>query len=162
LELRRAGIEAAHSGPGLVARSRRARSAQHWNFGGSPEEFARKRDVLYAHCHDIGRDPKEIMLSSHIRLGADGDAGPVVDTAAALGELVGLEYTIVAVTSSLLLAAWGCQASGGDLVLIRKSAEDLFSADPVLAEVDLRWPGVRLSRRSAAGIRLAPGAGGAH
>jgi hypothetical protein len=72
-----------------------ARLAQHWNFvGGSPEEFARKRDVLYAHCHDIGRDPKEIMLSSHIRLGADGDAGPVTDTAAALGEL-GLDLAIV-------------------------------------------------------------------
>jgi alkanesulfonate monooxygenase SsuD/methylene tetrahydromethanopterin reductase-like flavin-dependent oxidoreductase (luciferase family) len=72
-----------------------ARFAQHWNFvGGSPEEFARKRDVLYAHCHDIGRDPKEIMLSSHIRLGADGDAGPAVDTAAALGEL-GLDLAIV-------------------------------------------------------------------
>jgi hypothetical protein len=34
------------------------------------------------------------MLSSHIRLGADGDAGPVVDTAAALGEL-GLDLAIV-------------------------------------------------------------------
>ena len=72
-----------------------ARFAQHWNFvGGSPDEFARKRDVLYAHCHEIGRDPKEIMLSSHIRLGADGDAGPVADTAAALGEL-GLDLAIV-------------------------------------------------------------------
>jgi F420-dependent oxidoreductase-like protein len=72
-----------------------ARFAQHWNFvGGPPEEFARKRDVLYAHCHDIRRDPKEIMLSSHIRLGADGDAGPVTDTAAALGEL-GLDLAIV-------------------------------------------------------------------
>jgi alkanesulfonate monooxygenase SsuD/methylene tetrahydromethanopterin reductase-like flavin-dependent oxidoreductase (luciferase family) len=72
-----------------------ARFAQHWNFvGGSPEEFARKRDVLYAHCHDIGRDPKEITLSSHIRLGADGDTGPAVDTAAALGEL-GLDLAIV-------------------------------------------------------------------
>jgi alkanesulfonate monooxygenase SsuD/methylene tetrahydromethanopterin reductase-like flavin-dependent oxidoreductase (luciferase family) len=72
-----------------------ARFAQHWNFvGGSPDEFARKRDVLYAHCHEIGRDPKEIMLSSHIRLGADGDAGPVADTAAALGEQ-GLNLAIV-------------------------------------------------------------------
>jgi F420-dependent oxidoreductase-like protein len=72
-----------------------ARFAQHWNFvGGSPEEFARKRDVLYAHCHDIGRDPKEIMLSSHIRLGADGEAGPAMDTAAALGEL-GLDLAII-------------------------------------------------------------------
>ena len=51
-----------------------AKYAQHWNFaGGTPEEFARKRDVLAAHCADIGRDPKEIMLSSHVRLGEDGD-----------------------------------------------------------------------------------------
>src|ERR1022692_2026779 len=72
-----------------------ARFAQHWNFvGGSPEEFARKRDVLYAHCHEIGRDPKEITLSSHIRLGPRGEAGPAVDTAAALGEL-GLDLAIV-------------------------------------------------------------------
>jgi F420-dependent oxidoreductase-like protein len=72
-----------------------ARFAQHWNFvGGSPEEFAHKRDVLHAHCQDIGRDPGEIMLSSHIRLGPGGDTGPVVDTAAALGEL-GLDLAIV-------------------------------------------------------------------
>ncbi len=45
-----------------------ARYADHWNFvGGPPEEFARKRDVLAAHCADIGRDPKEIMLSAHVR-----------------------------------------------------------------------------------------------
>ena len=38
-----------------------ARYADHWNFvGGPPEEFAHKRDVLAAHCADIGRDPKEI------------------------------------------------------------------------------------------------------
>ena len=46
-----------------------ARYADHWNFaGGPPEEFARKREVLASHCADIGRDPKEIMLSSHVRL----------------------------------------------------------------------------------------------
>ena len=72
-----------------------ARFAQHWNFvGGPPEEFARKRDVLYAHCQDIGRDPGEITLSSHVRLGTDGEPGPVVETAAALGEL-GLDLAIV-------------------------------------------------------------------
>ena len=43
--------------------------------------------------------------------------------------------------------------SGGDLVLVCESAEDLFSADPVLGEVDLRWPGVSLS-----GCELAEGA----
>ena len=36
--------------------------------------------------------------------------------------------------------------SGGDLVFVYESAEDLFSADPVLGEVDVRWPGVGLSR----------------
>ena len=36
--------------------------------------------------------------------------------------------------------------SGGDLVLARKPADDLLSADPVLGEVDLRWPGVSLNR----------------
>jgi alkanesulfonate monooxygenase SsuD/methylene tetrahydromethanopterin reductase-like flavin-dependent oxidoreductase (luciferase family) len=37
-----------------------ARYAQHWNFLGGPvEEFARKRDVLHAHCADVGRDPRD-------------------------------------------------------------------------------------------------------
>ena len=72
-----------------------ARFAQHWNFvGGSPGEFARKRDVLHAHCQDIGRDPKEITLSSHVRLGPGGDPGPVADTVAALGDQ-GLDLAIV-------------------------------------------------------------------
>ena len=72
-----------------------ARFAQHWNFvGGTPEEFARKRDVLHAHCQDVGRDPKEIMLSSHVRLGPDGDPGPVADAVAALGDQ-GLDLAIV-------------------------------------------------------------------
>src|ERR1039457_1268840 len=43
--------------------------------------------------------------------------------------------------------------SGGDLVFVCESAEDLFPADPVLGEVDLRWPGVGLS-----GCELAEGA----
>ena len=72
-----------------------ARFAQHWNFvGGTPEEFARKRDVLHAHCRDIGRDPAEIVLSSHVRLGPNGETGPAVHTAAALGDL-GLDLAIV-------------------------------------------------------------------
>ena len=72
-----------------------ARFAQHWNFvGGTPGEFARKRDVLHAHCQDIGRDPSEIMLSSHIRLGPGGETGPAVDTVAALAEQ-GLDLAIV-------------------------------------------------------------------
>jgi F420-dependent oxidoreductase-like protein len=63
-----------------------ARFAQHWNFvGGTPEEFARKRDVLHQHCEDLGRDPSEILLSSHVIFAGDVQAS--ADQAAALGEV---------------------------------------------------------------------------
>jgi len=62
-----------------------ARFAQHWNFvGGTAEEFARKRDVLHQHCADLGRDPAEILLSSHVRF--DGDPAATAAAAAALAE----------------------------------------------------------------------------
>lgn len=62
-----------------------ARFAQHWNFvGGTVEEFAHKRDVLYEHCADVGRDPSEILLSSHVPF--DGEPAATADAAAALGE----------------------------------------------------------------------------
>jgi F420-dependent oxidoreductase-like protein len=72
-----------------------ARYAQHWNFvGGTPQEFARKRDVLAAHCADIGRDPSEITLSAHVRLGEDRNYSRVIEEAAALGE-EGLDLAII-------------------------------------------------------------------
>ncbi len=72
-----------------------ARYADHWNFvGGPPEEFARKRDVLAAHCADIGRDPSEIRLSSHLRLSSDRAYQQVIDEAGALGA-EGLDLGIV-------------------------------------------------------------------
>ena len=64
-----------------------ARFAQHWNFlGGTPDEFAHKRDVLHEHCSAIGRDPNEIVLSSHVRLDPNGDPASAVDAAAALAQ----------------------------------------------------------------------------
>lgn len=72
-----------------------AKYADHWNFvGGSPEEFARKRDVLAAHCADIGRDPGEIRLSAHVRLDENRDYRKVVAEAAAL-RAEGLDLAIV-------------------------------------------------------------------
>jgi hypothetical protein len=56
--------------------------------------FARKRDVLYQHCRDIGRDPADITLSSHVRLGTDNDVSAVVDQVNALGA-EGLDLAIV-------------------------------------------------------------------
>jgi F420-dependent oxidoreductase-like protein len=70
-----------------------ARFAQHWNFvGGTPEEFAHKRDVLHQHCEDVGRDPNEVLLSSHVPF--TGDANVTAELAFALSE-VGAELAIV-------------------------------------------------------------------
>ena len=45
-----------------------ARFAQHWNYPGGPvEQFAAKLDVLRRHCADLGRDPTEITISTHLR-----------------------------------------------------------------------------------------------
>jgi F420-dependent oxidoreductase-like protein len=72
-----------------------ARFAQHWNFiGGTVDEFRRKLEVLREHCAAIGRDPKEILISSHIRPGPDGDPGPAVEMAAQMRE-AGLDLAIV-------------------------------------------------------------------
>ena len=70
-----------------------ARFAQHWNFvGGTVDEFRAKRDVLYGHCSDIGRDPADILISSHVRF--DGDAKATAANAAELGE-AGVDLAIV-------------------------------------------------------------------
>ncbi len=70
-----------------------ARFAQHWNFvGGTPEQFSRAREVLHQHCADLGRDPAEILLSSHVRY--QGDAAQTAATAAELGD-AGVELAIV-------------------------------------------------------------------
>src|SRR6266702_5819287 len=47
--------------------------------------------------------------------------------------------------------------SGGDLILVRESAEHLFPADPVVGEVDFRWPGAGLSGCDLAEGTVRPG-----
>ncbi|HKN89022.1 MAG TPA: LLM class F420-dependent oxidoreductase [Acidimicrobiia bacterium] len=73
-----------------------ARLAQHWNLplAGGPEVFKQKRDVLAAHCADVGRDLAEITTSIHIRLPESGDIGPLVDEAAAYAD-AGMDIGIV-------------------------------------------------------------------
>lgn len=72
-----------------------AKYAQHWNFmGGSSADFARKRDVLFAHCQAVGRDPAEITLSSHVLLGDDHDYTATAADVAALAD-EGLQLAIV-------------------------------------------------------------------
>ena len=68
-----------------------ARFAQHWNFpGGTAEQFAAKLDVLHAHCADLGRDPAEITVSTHLR----GSTSDVVEQAKRYGD-AGLDLGIV-------------------------------------------------------------------
>ena len=72
-----------------------AQYAQHWNFpGGTPKEFARKRDVLKKHCAEVGRNPKEILLSAHIRLSPERGHRGVIEDSIALGA-EGLDLAIV-------------------------------------------------------------------
>src|SRR5438046_10487747 len=60
-----------------------ARFAQHWNYPGGPvEQFAAKLDVLRAHCADVGRDPSEITVSTHLR----GSPRDVVEQAKRFGD----------------------------------------------------------------------------
>jgi F420-dependent oxidoreductase-like protein len=65
-----------------------ARFAQHW----TPAEFAHKRDILLGHCAEAGRNPSEILLSSHVRY--TGDAAETAVAAAELGG-AGVDLAIV-------------------------------------------------------------------
>ncbi len=82
-----------------------ARFAQHWNYVGGPvEDFKRKVEVLHEHCADLGRDPAEIMISAHVRTGADGDPGPAVESAAKMAEY-GLDLAVVTLMAPYRAAA---------------------------------------------------------
>ncbi|MCH1883119.1 LLM class F420-dependent oxidoreductase [Agrococcus sp. ARC_14] len=45
-----------------------AKWADATNFGGSPEQFARKRDILREHLDREGRDPAEVRLTSNLNI----------------------------------------------------------------------------------------------
>jgi F420-dependent oxidoreductase-like protein len=64
-----------------------ARFADHWNHpGGTPEAIAEAVEVLHGHCADIGRDPKEIRTSCHVRF--DGSTDQLLAQCAALEGVV--------------------------------------------------------------------------
>lgn len=75
-----------------------ARWAQHWNVpGGGVEVFKQKRDVLHAHCADLGRDPAEIETSTHLRWSAERPLGDLADEAAAFAD-AGMDLGVVALS----------------------------------------------------------------
>lgn len=72
-----------------------ARFAQHWNFpGGDVDTFRRKVEVLHEHCEAVGRDPNEIVTSTHLRLSPDLDLMDLVKQAEAYAA-AGLDLGIV-------------------------------------------------------------------
>ena len=50
--------------------------------------------MLRGHCEAIGRDPSEITISTHLRLGTDGDIGAVIEQAESYAS-AGLDLGIV-------------------------------------------------------------------
>ena len=70
-----------------------ARFAQHWNsVRPDPAEITHKLEVLHQHCAEVGRDPSEILISSHLPY--QGDPAATAAAAAALAE-VGVQLAIV-------------------------------------------------------------------
>lgn len=64
-----------------------ARFADMWDCSAAGnDDLARKREVLKAHCQDVGRDDSEITLSSHLWLGSAEEVDRIADTAAARAE----------------------------------------------------------------------------
>lgn len=71
-----------------------ARFAQHWNHpGGSVDDWLAAREVLWAECDRIGRDPSEITTSIHLLADA-AEPGRTAEQAAAFAE-AGLDLGIV-------------------------------------------------------------------
>jgi F420-dependent oxidoreductase-like protein len=72
-----------------------ARWAQHWNHpGGSPEQLAASIEVLHQRCAEIGRDPAEILISTHLRVDVEDPAAieEQVTAAAEAGIQLGIVY----------------------------------------------------------------------
>ncbi|MDX2355794.1 LLM class F420-dependent oxidoreductase [Dietzia sp. PP-33] len=61
-----------------------ARHADYTNFDGSPEGFARKSEVLFGHCADVGRDPAEITRTANYNVAVGETEKEVADRLAFL------------------------------------------------------------------------------
>ncbi|MFN7244294.1 MAG: LLM class F420-dependent oxidoreductase [Dietzia cercidiphylli] len=61
-----------------------ARHADYTNFDGSPEGFAHKSEVLFAHCADVGRDPSEITRTANYNVAVGETEKDVADRLAFL------------------------------------------------------------------------------
>src|SRR4051812_45082703 len=66
-----------------------ARWADHWNHpGGAPSDIASAKEVLLSHCAAIGRDPSEILTSTHVRYDASAGVDALAATCRSLEGIV--------------------------------------------------------------------------
>lgn len=63
------------------------------------DEWLRLRDVLSAHCQDVGRDPAEISCSSHLAVGPDPDPSEVASRAGVMFD-TGIDVVILGFTAA--------------------------------------------------------------
>lgn len=71
-----------------------ARWAQKWDAGfNTPEDWVAKHEILVGHCDRLGRDPSEIVCSSHVAWEAGADPSMLADQAAEM-VAVGVDQVI--------------------------------------------------------------------
>jgi F420-dependent oxidoreductase-like protein len=72
-----------------------ARWAQEWNvIGLPPQEWLELKQVLLAHCADVGRDPSEISCSTNVLVSSVDDIGSAVESAAAYAA-AGMDLVVI-------------------------------------------------------------------
>jgi alkanesulfonate monooxygenase SsuD/methylene tetrahydromethanopterin reductase-like flavin-dependent oxidoreductase (luciferase family) len=62
-------------------------------------EWLRLRDVLWAHCEDVGRDPAEISCSSHLSVSPEPDPADVASRSASMFD-AGIDVVILGFTGA--------------------------------------------------------------
>jgi len=63
------------------------------------DEWLRLRDVMWAHCADLGRDPHEISCSSHLSIDPDPDPAEVASRSASMFD-AGVDVVIIGFTAA--------------------------------------------------------------
>lgn len=63
------------------------------------DDWRRLREILWAHCADVGRDPAEISISSHLWVDDEPDPGEVASRAARLFD-EGIDIAVLSLNAS--------------------------------------------------------------
>jgi alkanesulfonate monooxygenase SsuD/methylene tetrahydromethanopterin reductase-like flavin-dependent oxidoreductase (luciferase family) len=84
-----------------------AKLADYWNVSGTPTELAHKREILEAHCADVGRNPADIVRTSGT-------------------------YVVIRNTTAAAKRAWAAQMANNGSDLMPHDAHRIFLGPPDL------------------------------